>query len=261
MTAEGKGRWTLIVMREGVVNSRTLALSRWRLIALAGVATIVLAGISFAAGKMAGDMTSRARVHGLEAQVSDLRQENAAMAIVAERVERLEIEYRQLKSVMGGELGASSRDILLPPLSEEDATARRANEEEEASRFVWPVVERGFVTRTFGDTATAPGEEHVGIDIAVPAGSYVRATRGGTVEETGDDVAYGLFVRIAHDDQISSLYAHNSWLFVSAGDSVEIGEVIALSGNSGRSTAPHLHVEIEREGLPVDPLEYLAEGI
>jgi murein DD-endopeptidase MepM/ murein hydrolase activator NlpD len=80
------------------------------------------------------------------------------------------------------------------------------------------------------------------------------------VEETGDDVAYGLFVKVAHDDEISSLYAHNSWLFVSAGDSVEIGEVIALSGNSGRSTAPHLHVEIEREGALVDPLEYLAEG-
>ena len=80
------------------------------------------------------------------------------------------------------------------------------------------------------------------------------------VQEAGDDAAYGLFVRVAHDEAISSLYGHNSWLFVSAGDSVEIGEVIALSGNSGRSTAPHLHVEIERDGSLVDPLEYLAEG-
>ena len=78
--------------------------------------------------------------------------------------------------------------------------------------------------------------------------------------ETGDDAEYGLFVKVAHDDEISSLYAHNSWLFASVGDSVEMGEVIALSGNSGRSTAPHLHLEIEREGLQVDPLEYLTEG-
>jgi murein DD-endopeptidase MepM/ murein hydrolase activator NlpD len=91
-------------------------------------------------------------------------------------------------------------------------------------------------------------------------GSYVRTTQGGVVLETGDDAAYGLYVKVMHDAGISSLYAHNSWLFVSAGDSVEIGEVIALSGNSGRSTAPHLHVEIEREGLAVDPLAYLAEG-
>lgn len=260
MSAEGKRRWTLIVMREGEVDSRTLEMSRGRVIALTLLCLVVLASAFFAAGRWAGDMVSRDHIESLETEVLDLREENAAMAVVAERVERLEADYGQLKSVMGGEMGASRRDILLPPLSEEDATARRATEEEESARFVWPVVEQGFVTRTFGDTTSAPGEEHVGVDIAVPVGSYVRSTRGGAVEETGEDPAYGLYVRVSHEDDISSLYAHNSWLFVSAGDSVEIGEVIALSGNSGRSTAPHLHVEIEREGLPVDPLEYLAEG-
>jgi murein DD-endopeptidase MepM/ murein hydrolase activator NlpD len=260
MSAEGRRRWTLIVMREGAVKSRTLALSRGRVILLGGVALVVLATTFYAAGRWASDLAARGRVEALETEVLDLREENAAMAVVAERVELLEAEYRQLKSVMGGELGASRRDILLPPLSEEDATARRVTEEQEGARFVWPVVEQGFVTRTFGDTASAPGDEHVGIDIAVPAGSYVRTARGGTVEEAGEDAAYGLFVKVTHDDEISSLYAHNSWIFVSAGDSVEIGEVIALSGNSGRSTAPHLHVEIERDGLPVDPLDYLAEG-
>ncbi len=257
---ESKRRWTLIVMREGQVNSRTLALSRGRVVVFGAVVLVALAGTFFAAGKWAGDLVSRDRVEVLETEVLDLREENASMAVVAEQVERLEAEYRQLRSVMGGELGTSRRDILLPPLSEEDATARRMTEEQEAARFVWPVVEQGFVTRTFGDTASAPGEQHVGIDIAVPAGSYVRTTRGGTVKEAGEDAAYGFFVKVAHDDEVSSLYAHNSWLFVSAGDSVEIGEVIALSGNSGRSTAPHLHVEIEREGVLVDPLDYLAEG-
>jgi murein DD-endopeptidase MepM/ murein hydrolase activator NlpD len=258
MNAEGRRRWTLIVVREGQAQSRTLALSRWRVIALAAVVLVVLATTFFAAGRWAGELAARDRVEAIEAVVLDLRQENADMALVAERVMRLEAEYRQLKSVMGGDLGASRRDILLPPLSEEDATARRESEEE--AGFVWPVVEQGFLTRTYGDTTAAPGEEHAGIDIAVPVGSYVRTTRGGVVSETGDDDAYGLFVKVMHDAGISSLYAHNSWLFVSAGDSVEIGEVIALSGNSGRSTAPHLHVEIEREGLPVDPLDYLAEG-
>jgi murein DD-endopeptidase MepM/ murein hydrolase activator NlpD len=80
------------------------------------------------------------------------------------------------------------------------------------------------------------------------------------VTEAGEEAEYGLFVKVAHDDEMSSLYAHNSWLFVSVGDSVEMGEVIALSGNSGRSTAPHLHVEIEREGQAIDPLDYLTEG-
>ena len=258
MNPEGRRRWTLIVVREGQAQSHTLAVSMRRVIGLGGVVLVVLATTFFAAGRWSGELTGEDRVAALETLVLDLREENADMAVVAERVMRLEAEYRQLKSVMGGDLGASRRDILLPPLSEEDATARRESEEE--AGFVWPVVEQGFITRTFGDTTAAAGEEHAGIDIAVPVGSYVRTSRGGVVLETGDEAAYGLYVKVMHDAGISSLYAHNSWLFVSAGDSVEIGEVIALSGNSGRSTAPHLHLEIEREGLPVDPLDYLAEG-
>lgn len=235
-----------------------MALSVARAGVLGALILALLAVTFFMAGRWSGAVAARGQVEALEGEVLDLQEENAAMAVVAERVTRLEAEYRRLRSVMGGDLGASRRDILLPPLSEEDVTARREVDDEPG--FVWPVVEQGFVTRVFGDTVTAPDGEHAGIDIAVPVGSYVRTTRGGVVQESGEDAAYGLFVRVTHDAGLTSLYAHNSWLFVSAGDSVEIGEVIALSGNSGRSTAPHLHVEIERDGSPVDPLEYLVEG-
>jgi len=125
MSREGKRRWTLILMREGQVNSRTLAMSRGKVIGFGGIALVALATTFFAAGKWAGDMVSGGRMEALEAEVLDLREENASMAVVAERVVRLEAEYRQLRGVMGGDLGASRRDILLPPLSEEDATARR----------------------------------------------------------------------------------------------------------------------------------------
>ncbi len=78
--------------------------------------------------------------------------------------------------------------------------------------------------------------------------------------DAGQDEEYGRYLRIGHAGDVSSLYAHNSWLFVEERDSVEAGEVVALSGNTGRSTAPHLHVEIERSGAPVDPLEFLGAG-
>lgn len=260
MSAEGKRRWTLIVVREGEVRSRTVALSRRRVILLATVVLSALAAVFFVAGRWVGDLSSAGVIEALKIEVSDLQRENAAMAIVAERVERLETEYRQLRAVMGGELGRSQRDILLPPLSEKEVRARRVSEEEASAGFVWPVVEQGFVTRSFGDTATAPPGGHMGVDIAVPVGSYVRSSRAGRVTEAGEAPEYGLYVRVAHDDDLTSLYAHNSWLFVAPGDSVEMGEVIALSGNSGRSTAPHLHVEIERQEVPVDPLDYLVQG-
>lgn len=260
MSAHPPRRWTVIVMRQGQVGSRTLAVSLRRAIAFGGAGLVVLAATFFLAGRWMERIVAGTSVQALEAEVRELREENASLGRVAERVMGLEARYEQLRAVMGGEAGASRRDILLPPLSEEDADARRRSEEEEDGRFIWPVVQRGFVTRTFDDTSSVPIEEHAGVDIAVPVGSYVRAARGGRVTEAGDDVAYGLYVRVAHEAEVSSLYAHNAWLFVSEGDSVEIGEVIALSGNSGRSTAPHLHVEIEREGVRVDPLEYLSEG-
>lgn len=260
MRGEGTRRWTLILLRAGEVESRRMELTRARAVALAGTLIVLLAGAFFFAGRWTGGMLARGRVAELEGEVSTLQAEKAALAGVADRVVRLESEYRRLRAVMGGELGVSRRDILLPPLSEDDADARRAAAEDDEAGFVWPVVGRGFVTRVFEDTTTVPTGEHLGVDIAVPVGSYVRAARGGVVREAGDDAEYGLFVRVEHDGDMSSLYAHNSWLFVARGDSVEIGEVIGLSGNSGRSTAPHLHVEMSRQGVIVDPLEYLAEG-
>ena len=98
----------------------------------------------------------------------------------------------------------------------------------------------------------------MGLDIAVPSGSYIRAAGTGIVDDAGQDVQYGRYVRISHGEGLRSLYAHASWVFVAEGDSVGAGEVIALSGNTGRSTAPHLHLEIEQDGEPVDPMPWVS---
>lgn len=260
MSAKTGRRWTLIVMREGEVKSRRWSLSRSRVAVMAVTAVAVLAIGFFFIGRWTGNVASRGRIDALRAEVLELRRENLAVAQVAERLEHIEGQYRQLRSVMGGEVAASNRDILLPPLSDRETDERAERVGEGDGSFVWPVVGAGFVTRSFGDTTSAPFGSHVGVDIAVPAGSYVRSTRAGSVTEADEDDDYGLYVKIEHDSDVTSLYAHNSWLFVAPGDSVETGEVIALSGNSGRSTAPHLHVELERDGTPVDPLAYLSNG-
>ena len=98
------------------------------------------------------------------------------------------------------------------------------------------------------------GEEHPGVDIAIPGGSYVRAVGSGTVGETGHDLIYGNFVVIDHGTTYQTRYAHVSLILVADGDPVRRNEVIALSGSSGRSTAPHLHFEVIQEGVPIDPL-------
>lgn len=246
-----------MIMREGRVRSRTFTVSQ---AAAAVLLTIVGGGLGlgfFAAGQWSGNRSGAARTAALEAELETLRSESGEMVVLAGRLEQLESEYAQLRRVMGGAVSPSRRDVLLPPLAEEESSPDAAADDERERPYVWPLTERGFLTRSFGDTTGPPFGGHVGIDIAVPAGSYVRSVRSGQVAEIGVDPDYGLYVRLSHDGEVESLYAHNSWLFVAQGDSVETGEVIALSGNSGRSTAPHLHVEVEREGVPVDPLVVL----
>lgn len=98
---------------------------------------------------------------------------------------------------------------------------------------------------------------HKGIDWAIPTGSAVYASCGGTVAKAGWGSGYGYVVYIDHEDGRQTRYAHLSKVLVKAGQSVKQGDRIALSGNTGVSTGPHLHFEILINGSQVNPLKYL----
>jgi len=100
---------------------------------------------------------------------------------------------------------------------------------------------------------------HRGVDIAVPAGTPVEATRSGRVTFAGPDGGYGSTVIIRHENGDSTLYGHNSALAVSVGATVKEGQVIAYSGNSGRSTGPHVHYEVRSGGGPAVVMARAAE--
>lgn len=101
------------------------------------------------------------------------------------------------------------------------------------------------------------GRLHKGVDWGVPVGTKVFASSAGTVVRSDYNGAYGNCVLISHPDGRMTRYAHNSKLLVSVGQYVEQGETIALSGNTGRSTGPHVHFEIIINGSAVDPLKYI----
>ena len=124
----------------------------------------------------------------------------------------------------------------------------------------WPL--RGPVNSDFGRRLSpwAPSSEfHGGMDIGVPAGTPVRAPAPGTVVFAGRHPEYGITLIIDHGNDTKSLYGHLSRLNVGADQKVERGQVIASSGNTGRSTGPHLHYEIQVKGQPVNPHAYLWE--
>jgi len=119
----------------------------------------------------------------------------------------------------------------------------------------WPV--DGFITRKFESSPIDPGLSHAGIDIAVPRGTPVRAVAAGTVVAADWTPRYGNRVILDHGASVMTLYGHNELLLVRPGDRVQAGTPIALSGNSGISTAPHLHFEVRVHGRAVDPLALL----
>lgn len=229
------------------------------LLLAAGSLSLLLLGI--AAGRMWEAALTERRSAGLEERLTGLEGESRRLEALAARLEAMEEDYRRIQRAMGGELAGSPGDVTLPALAAPaGGGARGEGSEEGEDDWAWPLAEAGFVTRSFGSPLDAAPGGHPGLDIAVPLGSYVRASAPGVVAEAGADEVYGYYLRIAHRDGLSSLYAHNSWIFVAPGDTVERLEVVALSGSTGRSTAPHLHFEVERNGERLDPLRYVVVG-
>ena len=121
----------------------------------------------------------------------------------------------------------------------------------------------GTITSLFGRRKSPFGsgtEFHPGMDISVPTGTPVKAAGKGRVTYAGWLSGYGKVVIIDHGYGIQSVYGHNSEILVKVGQSVKRGDIIAKSGNTGRSTGPHVHFEVRVNGNPVDPMKYLAKG-
>ena len=116
------------------------------------------------------------------------------------------------------------------------------------------------VTSEFGyrnDPFTGETRGHTGMDLAVPTGTPIRAALPGTVTVSQYNSSYGYYVIIDHGNGLSTLYGHNSRLLAQVGQTVEAGDIISLSGSTGRSTGPHLHFEVRVNGERTNPRYYL----
>lgn len=118
----------------------------------------------------------------------------------------------------------------------------------------------GWVSSPFGwrEHPVDGGEKfHNGVDLAVNTGTAVGAFADGVVDYIGDSPVYGLYLQIKHAGGLTSFYAHCSELCVQQGQTVTAGETVALSGDTGNSTGPHLHFEMKLDGTLLNPLYYI----
>ncbi len=121
-------------------------------------------------------------------------------------------------------------------------------------------VRSGYISSYFGarqDPFTGHQSFHKGVDFAGPRGSDVVAVGAGVVTFAGYHAGYGGVVEISHGDGYVTRYAHNQRVKVQAGQTVARGDIVALMGSTGRSTGPHVHFEVLRNGRPVNPLRYI----
>ncbi|HBE77145.1 MAG TPA: hypothetical protein DDW65_05115 [Firmicutes bacterium] len=180
---------------------------------------------------------------------------------VASKVEQSKAELAQI---------SSNRQQLEKALDEYEQTSRdignqinkdAGNNPSEvlgSGKMIWPV--KGVITSPFGwryHPILKTNKYHNGEDIAVPSGTPVHAADNGVVLVSGWEGGYGNYVAINHGNGISTGYGHNSRLLVHVGDRVVKGQVISLSGSTGLSTGPHVHFEVRKNGVPIDPLPYL----
>jgi murein DD-endopeptidase MepM/ murein hydrolase activator NlpD len=260
----GARAYTVMVQRDGALESRTFRVPVWavRAAAAGGVVAgvLILALLAFY-----GPVTrAAARVPGLQRDVARLQAENAKIVTLSAAVDSLEQRYAQVRQMIGADivpdpLRHAATLPVAPPIRAYPRSATPRFVAGNAPPHYWPLDDTGFLTqRQVGDSAR--DEAHPGIDIAVPTGSVVRAAGGGAVAQTGQDPEYGWFILLQHVDGYQSMYGHLSRRLVAQGDSVVAGQVIGLSGNTGRSSAPHLHFEIRRQGTSLDPLTMVKEG-
>ncbi|WP_255306030.1 M23 family metallopeptidase [Streptomyces sp. Wb2n-11] len=175
----------------------------------------------------------------------------------------------QAKAAAGAKKAAADAKKAAAVKKAAQAAAKKKAAAEKAASWMKPV-QHYTLSATYGKGGSMWASKHSGQDFAVPVGTAVDAVHGGTVVKAGpngagDGPAYGNAIVVKHDNNTYSQYAHLSKINVYPGQQVKTGQRIALSGNTGNSSGPHLHFEIRTTpnyGTAINPVMFLrSEGL
>jgi murein DD-endopeptidase MepM/ murein hydrolase activator NlpD len=212
-------------------------------------------------------------VYALRSENKKLIEENNKLNFLRDKIEKIEVmgAYLQKMATIAGDpvkqkeqasnlLSKPGEDVGFKTDTLEDKKDIKQKSEVSQGFFAAvPNIEptEGWITRKFVLQQNDTEQVHWGVDFAATSGTLIRATARGMVEDVYKDTYFGLIVVIKHGYGFISRYGHCSQVLVAKGDHIERGQTIALVGNTGRSSAPHLHYEVIKDGKMVDPLEYI----
>lgn len=155
--------------------------------------------------------------------------------------------------------------IEIASISKNVVTKIKEEKQEEEKRekstingvYISVVPVQGNITSRYGAREAIRDHAHRGLDIATKTGTPIKAASDGTIKYSGTMSGYGNLIIISHGNGITTYYGHCSKLYKKEGEKVKAGDVIAAVGSTGRSTGPHLHFEIRKDGEYVNPAKYL----
>ncbi|MBR5868554.1 MAG: M23 family metallopeptidase [Clostridia bacterium] len=194
----------------------------------------------------------------------DITYKNTRTLLVGEEGVRTEgisglTEIQAAMTMTNGKI--TSREVLSETvIREPQAAVHLKGVRKDTGKMFYVPVDNARISSEFGYRTLFGGRDyHTGVDFVVPEGTYVYAAADGVVKSSGiiGNGAYGRVVVIDHENGFVTYYAHNSKLLVKVGDRVVKGVAIALSGNTGRSTGPHCHFEVRKNGVQINPFQYM----
>ena len=285
---KGKKYYTIMFIPEGNAKTFSIHVNRKILYSLMIFITIFITGFVCLLLKSGEIATKLQLVYALTQENKGLKEENKKLNFISAKITKIEMlgDYLQRIATAAGEntkkppsysssvIKQSDETIFKKDglddnvdklrLSSSDAYQEIKQKGDASEGFLAAVPNirptEGWITRRFVATANDTEPSHSGIDFAATSGTLIRSTARGVVEDVYKDTYFGLMVTIKHGYGFSTRYGHCLQVLVTKGDHVERGQTIALVGNTGRSSAPHLHYEILKEGKNVDPKEYIIRG-
>ena len=248
--------YTLMLIPDGTQNRKGFKIRQWLFKFLIGFFALLLVGILLFF-IFYGTVLSRA------VKADALEKENNRLKNYQYKVQLLEENLNQARDIVSRLTELAGIDITFPELppdstlfasiaNRQNGTAARSASNDFSIPSGLPIT--GFISQDF---EIQDGKHfHPGVDIACAEGLPVLATASGNVVYADYDSTYGYMVVVQHDDSITSVYGHNKELLVERGEDILAGSRVALSGNTGKSTAPHVHYEVRIHNKPINPLDY-----
>ncbi len=247
--------YSILFVPDGVENQFGIRLRSWLFKTIIIFFSLLLIGIVFFFSFYGKILMRASQATQLQTENESLKRYKYKLSLLEENMKEARKRVTQISALAGV-------DFEIPELPPDSILfAEMGNTKPAVVQKSYPINEtlpegfpvEGYITRGFSDN---PKDFHPGIDIAGEIGTPILSTAAGLVTQAEFDPVYGLMVVIEHENNISTLYGHNSEILVEIGQEVLVGSRIALLGNTGKSTAPHLHYEVRENGNPVNPIKY-----